>query len=84
MHNPRSTLLVWPPFSPDLSPLDFSCGGISKRGSMPTTLAHWMICRRKFRNIPPRMIQRDIANFVIRAAAVIQQLGAWIEHVMHY
>ena len=82
--NPRSTLLVWPPYSPDLSPLGFSRGGISKRGSMPIILAHWMICRQKFRNIPPDMIQRAIANFNVRVAAVIQQRGAWIELVMYY
>ena len=84
VHNPRSTLLVLPPYSPDLGPLDFSCEDISKRGSMSATLAHWMIWRRKFRNIAPDMIQRAIANFNVRVAAVIQQRGAWIELVMYY
>ena len=30
------------------------------------------------------MIQRVIANFNVRVAALIQKRGVWIEYVMHY
>ena len=40
--------------------------------------------RREIRQIPQKMFIRVVGNFNIGVAAVIQQRGAWIEHIINY
>ena len=40
--------------------------------------------RREIKRIPRDMLERVVNNFNLRVAAVIQQRGAWIEHVINY
>ena len=40
--------------------------------------------RREIRQIPQKMFIRVVGNFNIGVAAVIQQRGAWTEHIINY
>ena len=40
--------------------------------------------RREIRQIPQKMFIRVVGNFDIGVAAVIQQRGAWTEHIINY
>ena len=84
----RRTDFPWPPYSPDLNPPDYFLWGYLKEriyANNPQTLAALKDnIRREIRNIPADMIGRVITNFNVRVAAVIQQRGAWIEHIINY
>lgn len=84
----RRTDFPWPPYSPDLNPPDFFLWGYLKGriyANNPQTLdALTTNIRREVRNMPADMIARVIVNFNVRVAAVIQQRGAWIEHIIKY
>ena len=84
----QRTDFPWQPYSPDLNPPDFFLWGYLKGriyANNPQTLeALKTNIRREVRNIPADMIARVIANFDVRVAAVIQQRGAWIVHIITY
>ena len=77
-----------PPHSPDLNPPDYFLWGYLKdrvyQDNPPTIERLKENIKREIRRIPGEMLERVIDNFNVRVAAVIQQRGAWIEHVINY
>ena len=84
----RRTDNPWPPYSPDLTPPDYFFWGYLKarvyQDNAPTIERLKENIKREIRRIPRDMLERVIDNFNVRVAAVIQQRGAWVEHVIHY
>ena len=84
----RRTDNAWLPYSPDLNPADyFFLSYLKERvyATNPRTNDDLKeSIKRESRKIPTRMLTRVAHNFNVRLAAVIQQRGAWIEHVMNY
>ena len=77
---------VWPPHSPDLSPLDFCIGGHLKENvyiPKPDTIEQLKsaICR-EIKKITPAMCANVIENVKKRIDVVITQNGRQIEHLM--
>ena len=76
------------PYSPDLTHPDYFLWGYLKarvyQDNPPTIERLKENIKREIRRIPRYMLERVIENFNVRVAAVIQQRGAWIEHVIHY
>jgi hypothetical protein len=77
---------VWPPHSPDLSPLDFFLWGYLKDrvyNPAPTSLEELKTAiRREVRNISLDTCMSVIANFKKRIDVVLQQGGRHLEHVL--
>ncbi|KAK7096852.1 hypothetical protein V1264_003899 [Littorina saxatilis] len=84
----RRTDNPWPPYSPDLNPADYFLWGYLKErvytGNPRTSEELKESIRREIRRIPAEMLTRVVDNFNVRLAAVIQQRGAWIEHIINY
>ena len=84
----RRTDNPWPPYSPDLNPADYFPWGYLKEGvytGNPRTSEELKeSIRTEIRKIPPEMLTRVVDNFDVCLAAVIQQRGAWIEHIINY
>ena len=84
----RRTDNPWPPYSPDLTPPHYFLWGYLKarvyQDNPPTIERLKENIKREIRRIPRDMMERVIDNFNVRVAAVIQQRGAWIEHVINY
>lgn len=77
---------VWPPHSPDLSPLDFFLWGHLKDNvynPKPDTIEQLKAAiRREMRKITPAMCANVLENFKKRLDVVIAQKGRHIEHLM--
>jgi hypothetical protein len=84
----RRTDNPWPPYSPDLTPLDYFLWGYLKERvyeDNPDTIDRLKEnIRREIRRIPNDMLERVVNNFNVRVAHVIQRRGAWVEHVINY
>lgn len=84
----RRTDNPWPPYSPDLNPADYFLWGYLKErvyaGNPRTSEELKDSIRREIRRIPAEMLTRVVDNFNVRLAAVLQQRGAWIEHIINY
>ena len=79
----RRTDNPWPPYSPDLTPLDYFLWGYLKERvyeDNPDTIERLKEnIKREIRRIPNDVLDRAMDNFNVRVANVIQQRGAWIE-----
>lgn len=77
---------VWPPHSPDLSPLDFFLWGYLKDrvySPAPASLEDLKISiKREIRNISTDTCKSVICNFKKRLDVVIQQKGRHLEHLL--
>lgn len=77
---------VWPPHSPDLSPLDFYLWGYLKdkvyTPAPETTDDLKKAIVREMRKITPETCRAVISNFRRRLELVVQQNGRHLEHVM--
>ena len=84
----RRTDNPWPPYSPDLTPLDYFLWGYLKERvyeDNPDTIERLKKnVKREIRRIPNDVLERVMDNFNVRVANVIQQRGAWIEHIINY
>ena len=78
---------VWPPHSPDLSPLDFYLWGYLKDRVYtppPETLAELKTAiRREIRGITPETCASVISNFHHRLDIVSAQKGRHLEHIRY-
>lgn len=77
---------VWPPHSPDLSPLDFFLWGYLKdrvyNPAPKTTEELKAAIQHHMREIPLDMCQSVIANFKKRIDVILRQGGRHLEHVL--
>jgi hypothetical protein len=77
---------VWPPHSPDLSPLDFFLWGYLKDrvySPAPTSLEELKVTiRREIRNISTDTCTAVISNFKKRLDVVLKQGGRHLEHIL--
>ena len=77
-----------PPYSSDLNPADYFLWGYLKERAhagnprINEDLKESM--KREIRRIPAHMLTIVVESFNVCIAAVIQQCGVWIEHVMNY
>lgn len=80
-----STICVWPPRSPDLTPLDYFLWGFVKERvflTEPTTIENMKDrIRNAFEEITPEVLQRVRASFQMRLTQCIQVNGGVFEHL---
>ena len=78
---------IWPPYSPDLSPLDFFLWGYIKDKiykTNPKTIDELKeAISESFRSIPAGMINRAIGSFERRLRMLIVSQGQHIENLIH-
>lgn len=82
----RNTQHHWPPYSPDLSPLDFSFWSqamMHVNQHNPTTIGELKLSVENFaNNIEPEIIRKMARNTRKRAALCIQADGGHFEHLL--
>ena len=80
------TANVWPPHSPDLSPLDFYYWGYLKDTTynpQPNSLAELQVAiTREIRKISNETCAAVIRNFKHRVDVVVLQKGRHLEHIL--
>ena len=84
----RRTDNPWPPYSSDLTPLDYFLWGYLKERvyeDNPGIIERLKEnIKRGIRRIPNDVLERAMDNFNVRVANVIQQRGVWIKHIINY
>ena len=77
----------WPPYSPDLNPLDFFLWGTLKDriySDRPTTIADLKNrISKEIREIPSAMLARTVESFEARLRHVIASEGSHFENLIH-
>ena len=84
----RRTDNPWPLYSPDLTSLDYFLSDYLKERvseDNPDTIERLKKnIKREIRSIPNDVLERVMDNFNVSVANIIQQRGAWIEHIINY
>lgn len=79
--------LAWPPYSPDLSPLDFFLWGYVKDKvykNNPKTISELKTAVGNIiRDVPADMLQKSIGSFERRCRMLIHTNGQHIENILH-
>ena len=85
----RNSSFAWPPYSPDLNPLDFFLWGYlkSKVYTSPYPKTAKELKRnivRECRKITKEVIQSAVNNFNTRMQFLLAKKGAWFEQILNF